>query len=85
MTIPNVKKLETKYLLTEERLLKMKGLGFSLNNKRDKATTVINVDKKVATERIMRLLSVIVFEVFYFKELDNEAIIEILNKRNGQE
>jgi len=85
LTIPHVKKLKAEYLLTEERLLKMKGLGFSLNNKGDKAITVINVDKKVVTERIMRLLSIIVFEVFYFKELDDEATIEILNKRNGRE
>jgi hypothetical protein len=78
----NIKKLEAEYLLTEERLLKMKGLGFSLNNKRDKATAILNVDRKVATEKIMRLLSIIVFEVFYFKELDNETIIEIINKKN---
>lgn len=85
LIITNIKKLETEYLLTEERLLKIKGLGFSPNNKRDKATTIINVDKKVATEKIMRVLSIIVFEIFYFKEFGNEAIIEILNKRSGRE
>lgn len=84
LTMPNIKKLKAEYLLTEERLLKMKGLGFSLDDRRDKATAILNVDKKVATEKIMRVLSIIVFEVFYFKELDNQAIIEILNKKNGQ-
>ncbi len=84
LTMPNIKKLEAQYLLTEERLLKMKGLGFSLNNKRDKAIAILNVDRKVASEKIMRVLSIIVFEVFYFKELDNEAVIEILNKKTDE-
>jgi len=83
--MPNIKKLEAEYLLTEEQLLKMGGLGFSLNDRRDRATAILNVDKKVVTEKIMRLISIIVFEVFYFKELGNESAIEILNRRTRDE
>ena len=85
LTMPNIKKLEAEYLLTEERLLKMGGLGFSLNDRRDKATAILDVDKKVVTEKIMRLISIIIFEVFYFKELGNESAIEILNRRTRDE
>lgn len=83
LSMTNIKKLETEYLLTEERLLKLKGLGFSLNGRGDKATATLSDDKEFIADKIMRLVSLIVFEVFYFKELDSESTIEILNKRTG--
>ena len=83
LSMTNIKKLETEYLLTEERLQKLKGLGFYLNGRGDKATATLSDDKDVIVDKIMRLISLIVFEVFYFKELDSESTIEILNKRTG--
>lgn len=83
LTMSNIKKLEAEYLLFDERILKLKGLGFSLNKKGDKATTTLSGKKSEMTDKIMRLISIIVFEVFYFKELGNEASIEILRKRTG--
>ena len=84
LTMPNINKLQAKSLLTEDRLFKLKGLGFSLNDKGDKTTAILKVAKNEVTEKIMRLISIIVFEVFYFKELGREAAIEIINKRTSE-
>jgi hypothetical protein len=83
LTMTNIKKLKTDYILSDERLLKLKGLGFSLNKEGNKATTIIRKSKDEMTDEIMRVVSIIVFEVFYFKELGNEATIEVLNSRTG--
>jgi hypothetical protein len=83
LTMPNIKKLKAEYLLTEERLLKLKGLGFSVNERGGKATATLSDGKDVMADKIMTLISLIVFEVFYFKELGHEATIEILSKRTG--
>lgn len=80
MSIPNIKKLQTVYLLTDERLSKLGGLGFSLNDHGDKAIMVLTKDKASMTEKIMQVISIIVFEIFYFKELGSEASIEILTQ-----
>lgn len=78
LLMPNIKKLRTVYLLTDERLSKLRGLGFSLNDHGDKAIIVLTKDKASMTEKIMQVISIIVFEIFYFKELGSEASIEIL-------
>jgi len=84
LIMPNIKKLKTEYLVTDERIIKLRGLGFSMKEKGDKATMTLADSKNVMAEKIMRLISLIVFEVFYYKELGNGAAIEILNKSNGQ-
>ncbi len=84
LTMSNIRKLEADYLLSEERILKLKGLGFMSNKKGDKAIISISGKKNELTDKIIKLISVIVFEVFYFKELGSEGTIEILNKRTGQ-
>ena len=83
LTMPNIKKIKAEYILPEERLLKLKGLGFSLNQDGDKATAMLANSKDEMADEIMRVVSLIVFEVFYFKELGKEASIEILNKKTG--
>ncbi len=82
MSMPNIKKLQTEYLLTDERLSKLRGLGFSLNDHGDKAMMVLTKDKASMTEKIMQVISIIVFEIFYFKELGSGASIEILARKN---
>jgi hypothetical protein len=84
-TMHNIHKLHTNYMLSEERFLKLKGLGFTLNNKGDKATKILTESKNEMADKLMRLISIIVFEVFYFKELDAGAEIEILAKNPGLE
>jgi hypothetical protein len=83
LTMPNIKKIMAENLLSDEGHLKLKGLGFSLNNEGDKVTTILAKSKYEMTDEIMKVVSLIVFEVFYFKELGNEAAIEILKKRTG--
>ena len=81
LTMPNVKKLTSKHLLTNKRLSKLRGLGFELDNRGDKATVILKWGKDDIENKIIRMISIVVFEVFYFKELGDEAAIEILNKR----
>jgi hypothetical protein len=81
LTMPNVKKLTSKHLLTNKRLSKLRGLGFELDNRGDKATVILKWGKDDIENKIIRMISIIVFDVFYFKELGDEAAIEILNKR----
>jgi hypothetical protein len=85
LTMPNIKKLQTKHILFESRLLKLRGLGFLLNESGDEATTTLkkNKNSEEMTTKIMKLISIIVFEVFYFKELGKDAAIEILNKKTS--
>jgi hypothetical protein len=83
LSMPNIKKLMTEYVLADERVLKLKGLGFSLNNKGDKMAMRLQSKRSEITDKIMTIISVIVFEVFYFKELGTEAAIEILYKETG--
>jgi hypothetical protein len=83
LTMPNIKKLQTKHVLSENRLFKLRGLGFLLNERGDEATTTLKKSKnsEELTDKIMKLISIIVFEVFYFKELGKDAAIEIFNKK----
>ncbi|MFZ6002278.1 MAG: hypothetical protein ACOYW3_17325 [Bacteroidota bacterium] len=84
LTMPKIKKLESEYLLTEEGLSKLAGLGFLLNEKGDRATIILTESKSALTEKVMRLISIIVFEVFYFKQLGNDAAIELINRNKRQ-
>jgi len=80
LTIPNLNKLKDEYSI---KLKRMRGLGFLINKKGSKATAILNESKDKMTNKIMTIISLIVFEVFYFKMLDNEGTIEILAKRTG--
>ena len=84
LTIPNIRKLEKQHLLYERQFAKLKGLGFVLNTKAEKLTMLLQNDHHELSKKIETVLSLIVFEVFYFKQLGKDACIEIVNKQTGQ-
>lgn len=84
LSLTSLKRLRANYSFDGERLLKLKGLGFSLNGRGDKATVILTAGKDEIVDKTMRLVSLIVFEVFYFKELDRESTIEVLYRETGR-
>jgi len=80
--VPSVKKHMTNFILTELRLNKFKLLGFDLKNDRELNLTVTGT-KHDQVEKMMTILSRIVFDFFYFKEFESESYIEINTKASA--
>ncbi len=84
LTISDTKKLQSEYVLNEEGMLKLKAMGFLENNKGDKMTAMLLYNKSILFDKIRSVMAVIVFEVFYFRELGKEAVIEILKRKTSE-
>jgi|GEM_PF-4105600 len=77
LTIPNIRKLEKKNVLSEERYIKLKGLGFTLNDRGERLMANFQNEKNSLAQKMETVLSIMVFEVFYFKEVGEGASIEV--------
>ena len=80
ITLPYVNRLIRNYTLSDERINKFKGLGFEFTDKGDKLIKTLTDETDELRLKLKTLLAIIVFEVFYFKELDKDTYIEILGK-----
>jgi hypothetical protein len=76
VTLPYVNRLIKEYILFEERINKLMGLGFKLSGKRDKLILTLTGDKNELKEKLRTILLIIVFEVFYYKEFNGQTYIE---------
>jgi hypothetical protein len=81
VTIPYVKQHTKKWILSDEKINKLKNLGFNLNENDTKLTLILIGDKEDILKRLKIILSKIIFEIFYFKEFDNETYIQFKDNR----
>ena len=77
LTFPNIKKRLKEYVLYQSQIDHMILLGFSLTNHDDKLVLKFSMKDMSSLNDLKIILSKIVFEVFYFKEFENESFIEI--------
>lgn len=80
VTLPSVKQHKNKLILHDENINSFKNLGFSFAESETKLTLTLTGDKEDILNRLKLVLSKVVFEIFYFKEFDNESYIEFTDK-----
>jgi hypothetical protein len=80
VTLPFVKRHLKNYMLYEGRVNKLQRFGFGFQNNDSKLVLKLNGDKEKVINNLKVILSKIIFEVFYFKEFENESYIEINGK-----
>jgi hypothetical protein len=83
VTLPYVKQHTKKWTLHDDNLSSFKNLGFNLTESETKLILVLAGDKEDILNRLKLILSKIVFEIFYFKEFDNESYIEFTDKSSS--
>lgn len=80
VTLPYVKQHTKKWALHDDNINSFKNLGFNLSEAETKLILTLTGDKEDILNRLKLILSKIVFEIFYFKEFDNESYIEFTDK-----
>jgi hypothetical protein len=78
--LPHLKVLINKWTLHEDNLKTFINLGFVLINNQAKLVLELTGDKEIIIGNLKTILSKIVFEIFYFKEFQNESYIQIKTK-----
>ena len=76
VTLPYVKQHTKKWTLHDDNI----NLGFDLTESETKLILTLTGDKEDILNRVKLILSKVVFEIFYFKEFDNESYIEFKEK-----
>ncbi|QEC69775.1 hypothetical protein FRZ67_21645 [Panacibacter ginsenosidivorans] len=80
VTLPYVKQHTKKWILYDDNINSFKNLGFNLTESETKLILTLTGDKDEILNRLKLVLSKVVFEIFYFKEFDNESFIEFTDK-----
>ena len=80
VTLPYVKQHIRKWTLYEDNINSFKYLGFELTENESKLTLKLSGNKNDILVKLKVILSKIVFEIFYFKEFDNESYIQFTEK-----
>jgi hypothetical protein len=75
---PFTKLSNNDFIWYEEKLRTLENLGFQLNQ--NKLILHLNGTQEEIINKLMQILSKIVFDVFYFKTFENESYIQIKNK-----
>jgi len=83
VTLPFVKRHLKSYTLYEGKINKLKRYGFELQYNDSKLVLQLGGDKEKLMNKLTIILSKIIFEVFYFKEFENESYIEINGKASS--
>lgn len=83
VTFPYVKQHIKKRILYEERINSFKNLGFDLADNESKLTLTLTGDKEQILNKVKLIFAKIVFEIFYFKEFENESYIQFADKASG--
>jgi hypothetical protein len=78
--LPYVKHHIKKWTLYDENINSFKNLGFELAESETKLILILTGEKEVILNRVKLILSKVVFEIFYFKEFENESYIEFKEK-----
>ncbi len=79
VVVPYVKALIDKQILNEQNMKKLINLGFESSGKQSKLVLELFRNKETIVKELKIILSKIVFEVFYFKQFQNESYIEIIH------
>jgi hypothetical protein len=80
VTLPYVKQHTKKWILYNANINSFKNLGFNLTENETKLILTLTGDKEGIINRLKIILAKIVFEIFYFKEFDNESYIQFTDK-----
>ena len=80
VTLPYVKQHTKKWILNDDNINSFKNLGFDLAENETKLTLTLTGDKEDILTKLKVILSKIVFEIFYFKNFDNETYIQFTDK-----
>lgn len=80
VTLPLVKQHIKKWTLYPENIHSFKNLEFDLTDNENKLVLKLAGNKEEVLSKLKLILSKIVFEIFYFKDFENESYIEIKNK-----
>lgn len=76
ITIPYIKQHVSKYILDDEQLAILQNLGFVSSSSGSKLTCIISGSKDQIMDRLNFVLCKIVFDLFNFKEFENESYIQ---------
>lgn len=80
VVLPNLKSLTNKWTLHEDNINTFINLGFVLTDNQSTLVLKLTGDKEAIIQNLKIILSKIVFEIFYFKEFQNETYIQIKTK-----
>jgi len=83
LTLPFVKKHMKSRMLYEHQIISFQNLGFDLIDNETRLCLKIAGSKEYILSSLKIILSKIVFEIFYFKEFDNESYIQFCEKVKG--
>ena len=80
VTIPYIQTHVRKRFLSEMNLKPIQQLGFTFASNERKLVLTITGNKKDILDKLNPILSKIVFEVFYFKEFENDSYIQYTDR-----
>lgn len=80
VTLPYVKQHTKKWTLHDDNIKSFKNLGFDLTESETKLILTLTGDKEDILKQVKLILAKVVFEIFYFKEFENESYIEFTEK-----
>jgi hypothetical protein len=80
VVLPNIRSLTNKWTLHEDNINTFINLGFVLIDNQSKLVLQLTGEKEAIIQKLRIILSKIVFEIFYFKEFQNETYIQIKTK-----
>ncbi len=83
VTLPYVKQHTKKWILNDENISSFKNLGFYLAENENTLTLIITGNKEVILNKVKIILSKIVFEIFYFKNFDQDSYITFTDKTSS--
>jgi hypothetical protein len=78
--LPYVKQHIKKWILHDDKITSLKNLGFEFTVNETKLTLTLTGGKEDILRNLKLILAKIIFEIFYFREFDNESYIQITDK-----
>ncbi len=77
VTLPNVKQLSKKWVLQDIHILAIKNVGFQPTKDGSKLIMNITGNQDKILENVNQILLKIIFEIFHFKEFENDCFLVI--------
>ena len=82
IVLPYVKRHAKNWILHDDRVNSFNKLGFELTDNENRLVLLLPGKKDEAINKLKIILSKIVFEIFYFKEFENESYIQFTEKNS---
>jgi len=80
VTLPHVRQHKKKWILSNYDIEAFEKLGFNLTENETKLVLILTGDKESILNHLKLILSKVVFEIFYFREFENESYIVFTEK-----